>query len=70
MEFPRRPDMADSFYPSGNGGLNMWDYHIFPRRLKKDEKLGLAEAITNSILSTGNISPSIFLYCVLVSALT
>ncbi|OAY75868.1 Actin-related protein 9 [Ananas comosus] len=63
MEFPRRPDMPDSFYPSGNGGLNMWDYHIFPRRLKKDEKLGLAEAITNSILSTGRIDLQRKLFC-------
>lgn len=62
-EFPRRPDMSDGLYLGVNGGLNMWDnYPVFPTRLKKDEKLGLAEAITSSILSTGCILPSQVLY--------
>jgi actin-related protein 8 len=34
----------------------MWEsYPIFPSKPKKEEKVGLAEAITSSILSTGKI---------------
>lgn len=56
MEFPRRPDMSDGMYYGGNGGLNMWEnYPVFPTRLKKDDNLGLADAVTSSILSTGNL---------------
>ncbi|XP_056163554.1 actin-related protein 9-like [Syzygium oleosum] len=46
--------MADSFYPGFNIKLLMWDsYLIFQTKLKKEEKVDLAEAITSSILSTG-----------------
>lgn len=56
MELPKRPDMSDNLYLGVNNGMNMWDnYPILPPRPKKDDKLGLAEAITNSILSTGRI---------------
>ena len=45
---------TDSFYPNVNVGLPMWEsYPVFATRPKKEEKVGLAEAITNSILSTG-----------------
>ncbi|RWW01567.1 hypothetical protein GW17_00035390 [Ensete ventricosum] len=48
MEFPRRPDMSDGLYLGVNSGLNMWDnYSMLPSRPKKDDKLGLAEAITS-----------------------
>ncbi|XP_010904571.1 actin-related protein 9 [Elaeis guineensis] len=64
LEFPRRPDMSDGLYLGVNGGLNMWDsYPVFPTRLKKDEKLGLAEAITSSILSTGRLDLQRKLFC-------
>lgn len=57
MEYPRRPDMSDGLYYGGNGGVNMWDnYPVYQTKLKKEVNLGLAEAITSSILSTGRIS--------------
>lgn len=53
MEFPRRPDTSDGMY---HGGLPLWDnYPVYSTKLKKDDKLGLAEAIASSILSTGRI---------------
>ncbi|XP_020580420.1 actin-related protein 9 isoform X2 [Phalaenopsis equestris] len=54
MDFARRPDMSDGFYLGTNGtGVSMWDtYQVYPTRLKKYEMVGLAEAITTSILST------------------
>ncbi|OMO95527.1 Actin-related protein [Corchorus olitorius] len=56
IEFPRRSDMPDGLYPGMNVGLPMWDnYPIFSMKPKKEEKVGLAEAITSSILSTGRI---------------
>lgn len=64
MEFPRRPDMSDGMYYGGNGGLNTWEnYSVFPTRLKKDDNLGLADAITSSILSTGRIDLQRKLFC-------
>ncbi|KAM1724116.1 hypothetical protein ACFX13_022657 [Malus domestica] len=54
MEFPRRPEMSDSLFPNMNTGYPMWDgYPAFSAKPKKEEKVGLAEAITSSILSTG-----------------
>lgn len=54
IDFSRRSDMSDTFYPNVNGGLPMWEsYPIFSTKPKKEEKGGLAEAITNCILSTG-----------------
>lgn len=54
MEFPRRSDFSDGLFPSVNMGLPIWDsYPVFATKPKKEEKVGLAEAITSSILSTG-----------------
>ena len=56
LEYPRRPDMSDGLFPGINVGYPMWEsYLIFPSKPKKEEKVGLAEAITSSILSTGKI---------------
>ncbi|KAJ0970301.1 hypothetical protein J5N97_023178 [Dioscorea zingiberensis] len=56
MDYTRRPDMPDGLYYGGNGGLNMWDnYPLYQTRLKKEVNIGLAEAITSSILSTGRL---------------
>ncbi|WOL05141.1 actin-related protein 9 isoform X1 [Canna indica] len=64
MEFPRRPDMTDNLYLGVNNGMNMWDnYPVLPSRPKKDDKLGLAEAITSSILSTGRLDLKRKLFC-------
>lgn len=64
MEFPRRSDISDGLYPSMNVGLPMWDsYPVFSARPKKEEKVGLAEAITSSILSTGRIDLQRKLFC-------
>lgn len=53
MEFQKR-DMSDSLFASFGGGLPMWDsYPLFSTKPKKEEKLGLADAIAISILSTG-----------------
>ncbi|TYH55830.1 hypothetical protein ES332_D09G263400v1 [Gossypium tomentosum] len=53
IEFPRRSDMPDGLYPGSNVGLQMWDnYPFVSMKPKKEEKVGLAEAITSSILST------------------
>lgn len=58
FDYPRRPDMVDSLYPGFNTGLPMWDsYLIFQTKPKKEEKVGLAKAITSSILSTGRSLP-------------
>lgn len=54
IDFPRRPDMSDTFYPNVNMGLPMWEsYPVLSTKPKKEEKVGLAEAITNSILLAG-----------------
>ncbi|KDP40299.1 hypothetical protein JCGZ_02297 [Jatropha curcas] len=64
MEYPRRPDMADGLFPGISVGLPMWDnYPVFPSKPKKEEKVGLAEAITSSILSTGRIDLKRKLFC-------
>ncbi|KAK2647238.1 hypothetical protein Ddye_022433 [Dipteronia dyeriana] len=63
-EFPRRSDMSDGLYPSINVGLSMWDsYPVLPNKPKKEEKVGLAEAITSSILATGRIDLQRKLFC-------
>lgn len=55
LEYPRRPDGSD-LYPGFNGGLPMWEtYPIVTNKPKKLENIGLAEAITKSILSTGKV---------------
>ncbi|XP_010481855.1 PREDICTED: actin-related protein 9-like isoform X2 [Camelina sativa] len=44
------------FGGGGNMGLPMWDsFAVSPSKPKKEEKIGLAEAITSSILSAGRI---------------
>ena len=49
--------MPDGYYPGINVGLPMWDnYPVFTTKPKKEETVGLAEAITSSILSTGKQS--------------
>ncbi|CAN1279603.1 Actin-related protein 9 [Linum perenne] len=64
IEYPRRPDISDSMYPGMNVGLPMWDnYPIFASKPKKEEKVGLAEAITGSILSSGRIELQRKLFC-------
>ncbi|XP_048141259.1 actin-related protein 9-like [Rhodamnia argentea] len=64
FDYPRRPDMVDSLYPGFNIGLPMWDsYPMFQTKPKKEEKVGLAEAITSSILSTGRIDLKRKLFC-------
>ncbi|CAL5376394.1 unnamed protein product [Camellia sinensis] len=56
MGFPRRSDMSDGLYSSINGGFPMWDsYSFFQSKPKKEDCIGLAEAITKSILSTGRL---------------
>ncbi|XP_031483264.1 actin-related protein 9 isoform X4 [Nymphaea colorata] len=62
-EFPRRSDLPDAFLLGGNG-LNMWDsYPVATSRLKREDNLGLAEAITSSIMSTGRIDLQRKLFC-------
>lgn len=41
-------------FGGGNMGLPVWDsFAVSPLNPKKEEKIGLAEAITSSILSAG-----------------
>ncbi|KAF3456836.1 hypothetical protein FNV43_RR01490 [Rhamnella rubrinervis] len=64
MEFPRRSEFSDGLFPNVNVGLQMWDnYPVFANKPKKEEKVGLAEAITSSILSTGRIDLQRKLFC-------
>ncbi|CAI8603043.1 unnamed protein product [Vicia faba] len=64
IDFSRRSDMSDSFYPNVNGGMPMWEsYPVYSTKPKKEENLGLAEAITNCILSTGRIDIQRKLFC-------
>ncbi|XP_048333184.2 actin-related protein 9 isoform X1 [Ziziphus jujuba] len=64
MEFPRRSEFSDGLFPNVNVGLAMWDsYPVFATKPKKEEKVGLAEAITGSILSTGRIDLQRKLFC-------
>uniref|UniRef100_A0A6N2N2B6 Actin-related protein 9 n=2 Tax=Salix TaxID=40685 RepID=A0A6N2N2B6_SALVM len=63
-QYPRRPDMSDGLFPGINVGYPMWEsYPIFSSKPKKEEKVGLAEAITSSILSTGRIDLQRKLFC-------
>ncbi|XP_047315504.1 actin-related protein 9 [Impatiens glandulifera] len=63
-EFTRRTDMSDGFYPVYSGGFSMWDsYPMFQSRPKKEDSIGLAEAISKSILSTGRIDLQRKLFC-------
>ncbi|KAK6929809.1 Actin family [Dillenia turbinata] len=63
-EYPRRTDISDGLFPGITGGFPMWDnYPIFPTKPKKVDNVGLAEAITTSILSTGRIDLQRKLFC-------
>lgn len=55
IDFSRRTDVSDSLYPGMSNPLQMWDNYPYmpPSQQKKEEKIGLAEAITKSILSSG-----------------
>ncbi|MED6131593.1 Actin-like protein arp9 (SWI/SNF complex component arp9) [Stylosanthes scabra] len=60
MEYTR----PDTFYPNVGGGLPMWEsYPIFSTKPKREEKIGLAEAISSCILSTGRIDIQRKLFC-------
>ncbi|XP_065861767.1 actin-related protein 9 isoform X2 [Euphorbia lathyris] len=64
IDYPRRPEISDSSYSGINVGLPMWDnFPVFSSKPKKEEKVGLAEAITGSILSTGRIDLKRKLFC-------
>ncbi|KAK8934530.1 Actin-related protein 9 [Platanthera zijinensis] len=64
MDFTRRTEMSDGLYLGASGGVSMWDnYQVYPTRVKKDELVGLAEAVTTSILSTGRIDLQRKLFC-------
>uniref|UniRef100_A0A9I9CP57 Actin-related protein 9 n=1 Tax=Cucumis melo TaxID=3656 RepID=A0A9I9CP57_CUCME len=55
-EYSRRPDVPDNVYPGVNVNYPMWDsYPVYATKPKKEEKVGLAEAIASSILLTGRI---------------
>ncbi|GKV18994.1 hypothetical protein SLEP1_g29295 [Rubroshorea leprosula] len=57
-------NMSDSQFPGISAGLPMWDnYPVFSTKPKKEEKVGLAEAITSSILSAGRIDLQRKLFC-------
>ncbi|XAR49001.1 hypothetical protein NMG60_11032011 [Bertholletia excelsa] len=64
VEFPRRADMVDGLYSGFTSGFPMWDsYPSFQSKPKKEDNIGLAEAITKSILSTGRIDLKRKLFC-------
>ncbi|CAK9165455.1 unnamed protein product [Ilex paraguariensis] len=64
MDFPRRTDISDGFFPGVGGGLPIWEsYPVFQTKPKKEDNIGLAEAITKSILSTGRIDLQRKLFC-------
>ncbi|KAK4427745.1 Actin-related protein 9 [Sesamum alatum] len=63
-DFPRRSDMSDGYFPGNSGFFPMWEnYPIFQAKPKKQDSIGLADAITKSILSTGRIDLQRKLFC-------
>ncbi|XP_022875064.1 actin-related protein 9 [Olea europaea var. sylvestris] len=63
-DFPRRTDMSDGNFPGSSGYFPMWEnYPIFQTKPKKEDNIGLADAITKSILSTGRIDLQRKLFC-------
>lgn len=63
-DFPRRSDMSDAYYSGGGGYFPMWEnYPVFHTKPKKQDCIGLADAITKSILSTGRIDLQRKLFC-------
>ncbi|KAL4567413.1 hypothetical protein LXL04_022997 [Taraxacum kok-saghyz] len=74
IDFPRRPDVSDGLYPgvnnnnnNNNNPLQMWDnnnnYPYSSNHHKKQDNIGLADAISKSILSTGRIDLQRKLFC-------
>ncbi|MFS7926044.1 putative Actin family, ATPase, nucleotide binding domain-containing protein [Helianthus anomalus] len=64
IDFPRRPDVSDGLYSGINNPLQMWDnYPYMSNQQKKEDNIGLADAITKSILSTGRIDLQRKLFC-------
>ncbi|KAG0448110.1 hypothetical protein HPP92_027995 [Vanilla planifolia] len=64
VDLTRRSEMSDGLYLGTGSGVSMLDnYQVYPTRLKKDELVGLAEAISTSILSTGRIDLQRKLFC-------
>ncbi|GJS37925.1 actin-related protein 9 [Tanacetum coccineum] len=65
IDFARRTDVSDSLYPGISNPLQMWDNYPYmpPNQQKKEEKIGLAEAISKSILSAGRIDLQRKLFC-------
>lgn len=63
IEYMRRPD-SDTFFPAMSGGYPMWEsFPLFTAKPKKEENLGLAEAITKSIRLTGRLDLQRKLFC-------
>ncbi|KAL8142789.1 hypothetical protein V2J09_015821 [Rumex salicifolius] len=63
MEY-RRSDTSDGLFYGMNPAMPMWEsYPVITSKLKKEEGLGLAEAITKSILSSGRIDLQRKLFC-------
>ncbi|KAL6532407.1 Actin-like protein arp9 [Orobanche gracilis] len=63
-EFPRRPDISDGYLSSSGGFYPMWEnYPTFQPKPKKQDNIGLADAITKSILSAGRIDLQRRLFC-------
>ncbi|KAL8048121.1 hypothetical protein ABFS82_07G042800 [Erythranthe guttata] len=64
-DFPRRPDMSDGYLAGGASGFYpMWEnYPIFQSKPKKQDTIGLADAIAKSILSAGRIDLQRKLFC-------
>ncbi|XP_076945698.1 actin-related protein 9-like isoform X1 [Bidens hawaiensis] len=68
IDFPRRPDVSDGFYAGvNNNPLQMWDNYPYMsmsnQQKKEDNIIGLADAISKSILSTGRIDLQRKLFC-------
>lgn len=67
VDFPRRNDVTEGLYPgmnNNNNPLQMWDnYPYMSNQQKKEDNIGLAEAISKSILSTGRIDLQRKLFC-------
>ncbi|KAJ0717145.1 hypothetical protein HanPI659440_Chr13g0520271 [Helianthus annuus] len=53
IDFPRRPDVSDGLYSGICNPLQMWEnYPYVSNQQKKEDNIGLGDAITKSILST------------------
>nr|XP_043628961.1 actin-related protein 9 isoform X2 [Erigeron canadensis] len=64
VDFPRRPDVSEGLYPGISNPLQMWDnYPYMSIQVKKEDNIGLAEAISKSILATGRIDLQRKLFC-------